>query len=383
MIKKRSFTDIVQSAIRKLSNDTNINFFGQGSVARSLIEAIAREIESVYDSIDVNLSQSRLSSASGAFLDIIGSQFGLSRLSGGSGTILAQDRAMRFFTNTGRLIDHLPLNSSSGRIPANTTISNKSGTVQYIVTEDVIFPANATSVFVPIAPSNESAGNLNNVGVGSLVVHNLPSQKVLCENVSPIVVSSDSETDDEFRLRISRQVNGKVTGGKSAIVQAAFSFPGVSDIKVYPFKFGAGSFEILVVPTASRISQNILSNIKSSIDAIVPYGIRAEVRGPDIVKFSIVGQVITDKGINSAEKSAAISIAKNNLKSYIGNIRMGGEFILNRAISTIIDSHPAIKDVKIMQLNINCKPQVISNYQLREDEVFDLDDKIANPLLIV
>lgn len=384
MLKRRNSTDMVETAIRKLSSETNLNYFGPGSIARTIIESMAREIELLYDSIDINLSQTKLATASGAFLDVIGAQFGLTRKAGGSGTILAEDRSVRFYTVSGRLIDHLPgATPTGGTIPAGTTITNRSGSVSFRVSQNISFPSNASSVFVSVEPINPAAGSANNVPAGTLVVHSLGTNKVLCENTTGVIVGSDSETDDEFRLRVGRHINSRVTGGRTSVIQAAFSFPGVSDIRINEYRYGAGSFEILVVPTGSKISPNIIENINRSVKDIVPYGIKFTVRGPDVIKIAIAVQIDTGKGSLVGDRAAATLAAQNAIRNYIGNIPMGGDMIINKLSSIIIDSHPAIKDHRILQLNINCRPQVISNYRLRGDEVFDLDDKISNPILVV
>lgn len=384
MIGKRVSSDIVQSAVRNLISNTDIRFFGAGSIAKTIIEAIAREIELLYDSIDINLSQTRLSTASGAFLDIIAAQFGLRRLGGSSSTILAEDQAVRFYTTQGRLVDHLGQSSTtSGLIPQGTTISTRDSSITYSVPENIIFPANATSVWVPVSPSNAGGGSSNNVPAGALVRHSLPSERVFVENIVAILVGTDPETDEELRLRISRNINARVTGSRTAVLEAAFSFPGVSDIKIHPYRYGAGSFELLIVPTGSRVSPNILANIRSAVEAVVPYGIKVGVRGPDIVSIATVIQIDMERGVLSQIKTAAIEDVRASLRRYLGSIPMGGEFIVNRVRSIVMDSNSAIRDMNILELIINCRPQVIANYRLREDEVFDLDRKVAQPLLVI
>lgn len=384
MLNKRISSDVTQAAIRNLLSNTDITFFGSGSVSRTIIESIAREIELIYQNIDLNISQQRLATASGAFLDIVGDQFGLTRLGGSTGQILAEDKAVRFYVRSGRLSDYLPSSSpTQGRIPSGTTITTRDGVVTYRVPNDVTFPASARSVYVPVVPSNTDIGIRNNVAAGALTVHSLSNQNILVENPIGLVTAREPESDAEFRLRISRHINSRVSGSRSAILEAAFSFPGVSDIRVVPFRFGAGSFELLIVPTGSRVSPNILANIKSAVDAVVPYGIRVGVRGPNVIPIAFVIQLDIKRGELAETKRAATDSVRTALRQYLGNIPMGGQIIINRMRSVIIDAHPGIEDLRILQMTINCKPQVIANYRLREDEVFDLDRKVADPILII
>jgi uncharacterized phage protein gp47/JayE len=385
MLNKRISSQITQSAIRNLANNTDITFFGSGSIAKTIVESMAREIEGLYDSIDLNLSMARLSTAAGAFLDIIAAQFGLSRFAGTSGIILAEDRAVRFFTRNGRLIDYLPSTSSltSGSISQGVTISTRDGSIIYSVSESITFPSSATSVFVPVTPVNPDNGSSNNVPSGALVLHSLGNANILVENVAPIIVGSDPETDEEFRLRISRHINASSHGSKTAVLSAAFSFPGISDVRIHPFKHGAGSFEILLVPTGTRISPNVLQNIKSALDGVVPYGIKVTVRGPNVVPIAIAAQIIVNRGLLNTIKTIAVDEAKIAIRKYLGDIRMGGELIVNQLRANILNSSNNIKDLRILQLIINCRPQVIANYRLLPDEVFGLDENIPNPIALI
>jgi len=385
MLKKRIASQITQAATRNLVANTDITFFGSGSIARTIVESMAREIELLYDTVDLNLSMSRLSTSAGAFIDIIASQFGLTRFGGSSGIVLAEDRAVRFFVRSGRLIDYMQGGTSltTGIVPQGTTIANRDNSIRYKVSSNTSFPASAISVYVPVEPENSSAGSRNNIGNGGLVRHSLGNPNILVENVAPMIVGSDPETDDELRLRISRHINSRSPGSRTAVLEAAFSFPGVSDIRIRPFDHGAGSFEVLIVPTGSKVAQNIIENIKGAVDSVVPYGIRTSVRGPDLVSIGLVAQVVLGRGILNTTKAVAIDASRRAIREYIGDIPMGGELIINRLRSVILDSDSNIRDLKILDLIIDCRPQVIANWQLNQDEVFVLDEKLPQPLLVI
>ncbi len=384
MLEKRSASTITAKAIRNLSSQTPLTYFGQGSIARTIIEVMATEIESLYDAIDLNLSQTRLQTASGVFLDLIGSQFGLVRLGGTTSSILAEDRVVRFYVREGRLVDYLSYGSTTqGRIPGGTILYSRDNNILYEVSEDTLFPANTKSVWVPVRPKDSSIGSKNNLPAGALNRHSLGSPNIFVENIASIVVGSDPESDEEFRSRISRAVNSNIQGGKGAILQAAFSFPGVSDIRINPYNQGAGSFEILVIPTNSTVSENILQRIRKAVESVVPIGIKVSVRGPDVVPIGLVISLDMKEGSISQTKDVAIQKAKESVLRYIGNIPMGGEIIINRLRSVILSSHEGIRDLEIVRLTINCRPQVISNWRLKADEVFDLDRKLSEPLLVI
>jgi uncharacterized phage protein gp47/JayE len=383
MIEKRLASQISNRAEKNLRLNTNLSFFGSGSIAKTIVNTMAREIEFLYDTIDLNISQTRISTASGVFLDLIGEQVGLSRYQSSSTSITASDKLIRFYAEAGRLIDLVEdKNATEGIIPSGTSIYSANGNIEYQTTSDIRFPANADNVWVDAAPADPGLGVRNNLPAGALSSHSLP-QGISVENVAAIEPYSDIESDDQFRLRISSAMRASVTGSKAAVTQAALNFEGISDIVIEEYKYGAGSFEIMVIPTSSRVPEGALSTIKNVIKNIVPYGIRVEVRGPEVVPISMVVSLDFNPGTLASTKSEIRRRVRDSLRLYIGSIRLGGELIINRLRGEILGTDNAIRDINIRQIGIHCRPQVIANYRLRPDEVFDLDRKLQDPLLII
>jgi uncharacterized phage protein gp47/JayE len=382
MIGRKYNGQIIQDAVRNLTAGSNISYFGQGSIAKNIIDVVAREIEAAYDSIDINMSQSRLITASGAFLDLIAQQYGISRLPGSVGSVEAEDRAVRFYVTSGRLIDRLGQTGGAGSINSGTKVYNRDRSLSYTVTSTTSFPASATSVFVPVAPTDSTLGTGNNVSSGTLVAHDLGTG-IFVENTTGIVGGTNVETDEELRLRISRYIGASVPGSKISVTQAAFSNAGVSDLKVFNHKHGAGSFEVLVVPIGNTVAGSVLDAVRNSIARTVPFGIRFTVRGPTVMGFGTTVQIDMRPGSLGGAKEAARLSARAAIKAYIASIPMGGQFVVNRMLADIIGSNPSIQDVRILSISINCRPRTISNYQLQFDEVIDLDRKLAEPIMII
>ncbi|MCB1713366.1 MAG: hypothetical protein KDH96_13140, partial [Candidatus Riesia sp.] len=63
---------------------------------------------------------------------------------------------------------------------------------------------------------------------------------------------------------------------------------------------------------------------------------------------------------------------ESSILAYISSIPLGGELIINqiRAAALINDK---VKDVKLLELYINCRPRTLRNVQLQEDELFVVD----------
>jgi hypothetical protein len=55
-----------------LAENTSLNYFGEGSIVKALLDAINSNVEQYYNSLDFNMTNQFVSSATGMFLDLIG-----------------------------------------------------------------------------------------------------------------------------------------------------------------------------------------------------------------------------------------------------------------------------------------------------------------------
>lgn len=64
-----------------LRNNTQINYFGEGSIAKSIVAIASNSIEMYYNDLDFNMRMAFVSTAQGHFLDLIGELIDCQRLS--------------------------------------------------------------------------------------------------------------------------------------------------------------------------------------------------------------------------------------------------------------------------------------------------------------
>jgi len=79
MFIKRTAEQILNSAMKRLSENTAITNTQPGSIARTLYEGLDQEIEHLYDYADQIQNMSKLETASGIYLDQIGALFSYPR----------------------------------------------------------------------------------------------------------------------------------------------------------------------------------------------------------------------------------------------------------------------------------------------------------------
>ena len=72
IVTRKTTDEITAEMTAWLSANTEINYFGEGSVVRALLDAINTSISEYYSSLDFNMTNQFVSTATGTFLDMIG-----------------------------------------------------------------------------------------------------------------------------------------------------------------------------------------------------------------------------------------------------------------------------------------------------------------------
>jgi uncharacterized phage protein gp47/JayE len=311
-----------------------------------------------------------------------GDTLGIPRITDRRATAQVQDGAVRFYVSGGTLGSRLPhpTNSGLGLIPARTLIYNAAGTVEFVVTEDVTFPINSKNVFVPVSASGTGSGY--NVGINQLTTHNLSSTEIKVTNDIAIATGKDIESDDEYRYRLTRAMTSRYGSNLAAIEVASIVSPGISRAEIVQYARGAGTFDVLLIPQGNKVTTTAKEQTRRAIEQVSAYGISFAIREPEYVPIKITVQLVYNSGTTEAEKVNIRDRVQSSILSYIGSIPLGGELIINQIRAAALIS-PSIKDIKILELFINCKPRTLRNVQLVEDELFVPDPEVPDPIEVI
>jgi len=382
-IRPRTYNEMVSDAITYLSNNTNITYLEAGSIARALVDATMLEVAKLQDFVVTNFENSFLSNAKGPYLDIIGNSFGIARKLEGRAKVYKEDAAIRFYVRSGTLGQRLPhpTDNTKGLIPANTTVTNPDGTAQYSVSEDLLFPINAKSVYVDaIASSTGSAGN---IGVNQLTVNSLNISDVYSTNDITITVGSDQESDDAYRYRISKAFTTKFGATSASIATAANSIAGVSVSELVPFARGAGTFDVLLVPRGNRLSKSTKDQALRAIESVTAYGISARIKEPEYIPICLTVKLRFASGTEQGEQTALRDLVQSVILNFLGGIKIGGELIINQLKAAILNTNQQILDVNILELCIDGRPRGIRDYKLASDELLIPDEDNSDPIQVL
>lgn len=379
VIRKKNVAELNEQAFQKLIQDTDITALNPGSVARALVEAVNVNIEDLFNTLDLTISQTFLSQSTGFYLDLIGELFGLRRRNDVRAITYSDDQLIRFYVRDGALGDKIPHPTSPdlGRVPAGTTILNSDGTIAWTVVDNHDFPRAHEEVFVTAQAG--STGTSGNVGAGQLNQHSLGVTGVFVENRESIRSGIDVESDDAFRRRISQATVATSQANELAVRMAVLQVPGVADTYIEPNVAGAGSFRVLVIPEGNRLATNTITEVRLALRQTAAYGMLVLVEAPVFVPVSTIIKIETVAPNSEPLKQ----LVESRVRDYLANIRPGEELVINRIRQTVLSASTQIQDLEIIELCIDGKPSLIQNHLLARDELLVPDPSISDPIRII
>jgi len=381
VVKTKTVHELNEVAFQRLVQDTDITAINPGSIARALVESVNLGIQDLFEGIELAVSQTFISQAQGFYLDLIGELFNVSRRTDVRAATFSDDQQIRFYVRDGALGDRLvhPTDATKGRIPNGTQIQNSDGSIVWTVNGNHDFDRTANQVYVGAQAS--TAGVQGNVGAKTLTSHNLGVDGVLVENVEGIQTGVDVEPDELFRVRIQNFAQSSQGSNETAVRLAVLQAPGVANVLLTPNVAGSGSFQVLVIPEGNRVSTNTLLEVSSAMRAAAAYGITVLVTEPEYLPFSITIKLSyqgTDAGFASVQE-----LVEAEVRDYFANLNPGDPLIINRLRQLVLGADQSIEDLKILELCIDGRPQLVQNYQLANDELFIPDANLADPIRIV
>jgi uncharacterized phage protein gp47/JayE len=375
MLFKKNFSELVQDSLAFLSSNTRITNVNVGGITRSIIEILNRNVADYYSTLDLNMAMSFLSTAEGYYLDLIGSLFNVSRVQASPANATASDNVQKFYVVSGYLNDVIPY------IPAGASVSSEDGTVRYTVSSNVNFSGSATEVYVSI--SSTSTGSKVNVPAGVLTLNDLNIAGLFTTNVKSIVSGTDTESDSNYRYRISNATLSAEKANEIAIRLAALSVNGVADVLIKKYARGIGTYDMIVIPTEGVAGDSLVSSVQTAIDAVTAYGIKGTAIKPTIIPVEIEVRIIFMDAATDFQRSQIRSLVRTSIERYIVNITIGGEFILNELRQQIMDVSPLIKDHVISCYYFKEEPVFMGNVSSYWDELFYPDPKLSDAIRVI
>jgi len=279
-----------------------------GSVIRTMLESVAREMAVSYQHLDLIYKSAYLETAEGSSLDKVVALVGVTRLP--VGHPIASVRFSRRAGTPGRIT-----------VPAGTPIVDTSGN-RYMTLEPLTLEPYETTR--EVLAGGESAAT-EEVEAGQLTLLEITIAGISAvTNPQPARRLSAPETDADLRRRARAGLQGIVRGTVDALRFGLLSLPEVKDVTIVEAPNGVHG-EIRIDVAYNDNSDAARAVVRSRIDELRPAGVRvvdgeaARLRVGARVHLTLAGS-----GISGAELADVTTALTQRISAYLGSIPPGG-----------------------------------------------------------
>lgn len=320
-IEFRDFDNMVEDTCQRIL-DANIGITNtsEGSVTRTLVEAILSEVSiASYTTFCAYMSKT-IDNAEGSDLDDIVSILSITR-----NTATKFVGIETFYLTEESDVDII--------IPAGAIIStkeNQNGDIyEFEVVETTILSAGELSVNVKVEAVN---GGYIFLPKGSITVMSDDINDIAyINNETDFIGGKNDESDEELRDRAKDAVNIIGKGTSSAIQAAVADIDGVADVKVYDMKQGVGTSDVVLITDMMPPSEELLEEINAVIDATKASGIKIFISYPNTILHDFDVDIITDGMVDT-------NTIGDIIYQYINTMHIGQNLVLNQLERNILNS---------------------------------------------
>lgn len=304
-----------------------------GSVTRTILETIAREMAMVYLDLDFVYKSGYLDTAEGGSLDRVVALVGVTRLP--AGNPVARVKFTRRPNTAGRIT-----------VPTGTPVATAAGD-RYLTSEPLTLEPGEISrevnaVGESTATAVAAAGELDRLEV---VIAGIAEDETT--NPQPARRLSTPETDDELRRRARAALSGVVRGTNDALKYGLIAVPGVKDVVITEFPNGVAG-EIRIEIAYDDDSADVRAEVDRRIEELRPAGIRA-LPPVDAARVAIdvqVALVLAGTGLPSAELTALESSIETTLREHLRGVSPGGK-VRRAQLTSLILRDPRVVDATV------------------------------------
>jgi hypothetical protein len=326
---------IAQTAITQLS---------PGGKARAFSDIVGAQLGQLELNEFTNLSQTLLPYATSDSLDFIGQIYGVPRLPQQNATVAASDDNIEFYVRTGTFGSIN--NGQNINIPAGVQITTLAAGGPIWITDAVTLPAGDSSMYVSATPYYAGAGG--NAAANTLNACNFTGYadstygSLLVTNNFGIVSGQNEESDDDYRYRINLKITGMAGANQAALTFQILQVPGIQNVVFVPL---AGTYQVYVYAITTNTSDSLLQNVQQVLDTYSAYPLIGTAIAPDLVGISLDTTVTFVVGASLDDQNTALANATSAAESYIDNLKIGQEFVINAIADAIMSADPNILDI--------------------------------------
>lgn len=256
-------TTLVVNYYPRNAEKTVITDVNVGSVARTMVETVAKELATLYAALNLAHDSAFVETAAGSSLDRVVALLGYRRFRAGRPVGLVM------FTRR-------PGTSGEITIPAGTPVTDTQDKIRYETVETHLMQSEASAAQVRVRGVNEGTPVVES---GTLkVIARAVAGLSGVTNERPTTRASDDESDEDLRLRVRGALMAAVKGTPEAIRYGLLQMEEVRDVTITEMPNGVPG-EIALAISLEKGGAEIPEKVKSRIEQLRPAGIRV-ITGP-------------------------------------------------------------------------------------------------------
>ena len=315
-------TDVVVNYYPRTTDPTPLTDLNVGSVTRTLVEAVSREVAGLYAQLNIAYDSGFVETATGPSLDRVVALLSYSRFKAG--------RAVGSVTFTRRAGA-----TGSITIPAGTPITDAADTLRYVTSERYDLLAGESTAEVRVQGETASTPTVAE-GVLTVVQRAIAGVDAVT-NPRPTARASEDESDEALRARARDALLAANKGTLEAIRDGLLALPSVKDVAIEEFPNGVAGEIRVDIQLAAGPAETLPPEVIERIEALRPAGIRVlPGQAAVAVLAARVALVLAGLSLPAAEVEAIHRGVRERLVAEIGKRAVGEKVRVKPLIAALL-----------------------------------------------
>lgn len=315
-------TDVVVNYYPRTTDPTPLTDLNVGSVTRTLVEAVSREVAGLYAQLNIAYDSGFVETATGPSLDRVVALLSYSRFKAG--------RAVGSVTFTRRAGA-----TGSITIPAGTPITDAADTLRYVTSERYDLLAGESTAEVRVQGETASTPTVAE-GVLTVVQRAIAGVDAVT-NPRPTARASEDESDEALRARARDALLAANKGTLEAIRYGLLALPSVKDVAIEEFPNGVAGEIRVDIQLAAGPAETLPPEVIERIEALRPAGIRVlPGQAAVAVLAARVALVLAGLSLPAAEVEAIHRGVRERLVAEIGKRAVGEKVRVKPLIAALL-----------------------------------------------
>lgn len=327
-------TDVRINYYPRTTNPSPITDLNAGSVARTLMEAVAKEMAILYAQLNLAYDSAFVETATGSSLDRVVALLGYSRFRAGSsiGTVVFQRRAGAIGEIT---------------IPAGTPVTDKSDKVRYETVESRLMRAGETNAEIAVRGVTPNTPPVE-ADVLTVIQRAIAGLDTVT-NQRPTSRATEDESDVELRARAREALASSDKGTVGALENGLLQLPDVRDVEIVEMPNGVPgeiSINVSLAQGVAAPGAELPEPVRKRIEELRPAGIRVvsgKAAAIDLaarVQLTLAGSQIAQADLTTLRQKV-----KDTLIAEIGKRRVSQKVRVKPLVATLLNDQRIVDAV--------------------------------------